>query len=427
MTRNQKILGSILGTACVLASATAISSQQPAVDTTVLERESWIQEPRTAPPTPRPGDDTFSFISGEMSFDGKVVKRAPYSAQAVTEIIQTLSDGNRIVNKSTTSIYRDSEGRTRREQTLRAIGPFRTEGEQPQMIYINDPVAQMSYTLDARTHVARKMPSYRFSVNVITPQAEGTRPPTATEGATPAPSGRYEGNSDVYVRTTPPAPGGEGYRVEYYGGGKRAKAESLGKKMIEGVEAEGTRTTVTIPAGEIGNDLAIEIVNERWYSPELQTVVMSRQNDPRFGETIYRLMNIDRIEPSKSLFEVPADYTIKGAGQGGPAVESGYAPPAASSTSPRTLSGGVLNGKATSLPLPEMPAVARAANASGTVTVEVLIDEGGNVVAAKAVAGHPLLQAAAVTAARQAKFTPTRLSGQPVRVQGVVIYNFANE
>jgi protein TonB len=88
------------------------------------------------------------------------------------------------------------------------------------------------------------------------------------------------------------------------------------------------------------------------------------------------------------------------------------------------ISGGVLNGKATSLPKPTYPAVARAARASGTVTVQVTIDENGSVISARAVSGHPLLQAAAVQAARSARFSPTKLSGQPVKVTGVITYNF---
>jgi len=100
-------------------------------------------------------------------------------------------------------------------------------------------------------------------------------------------------------------------------------------------------------------------------------------------------------------------------------------PPAATPTPPRApISGGVLNGKAISLPKPQYPAIAKAAHASGTVTVQVLIDENGNVVSAKAVSGHPLLQAVAVAAARQARFSPTKLSGQPVKVTGVIQYNF---
>ena len=96
--------------------------------------------------------------------------------------------------------------------------------------------------------------------------------------------------------------------------------ENLGKQSIEGVEAEGTRTTITIPAGEIGNDRAIQIVSERWYSPELQLVVMTRHSDPRFGETTYKLTNINRMEPAKSLFEVPSGYTVKEGPQFGPAL-----------------------------------------------------------------------------------------------------------
>jgi len=89
-----------------------------------------------------------------------------------------------------------------------------------------------------------------------------------------------------------------------------------------------------------------------------------------------------------------------------------------------SIRGGVLNAKAANLPPPEFPAIARRAGASGQVMVEILIDEGGNVISAQAVSGHPLLQAAAVTAARQASFTPTRLKGEPVRVSGVLVYNF---
>jgi protein TonB len=90
----------------------------------------------------------------------------------------------------------------------------------------------------------------------------------------------------------------------------------------------------------------------------------------------------------------------------------------------KALNGGVLNGKASSLPQPEYPSIARQAGAAGTVSVEILIDEGGNVIAAHSVSGHPLLQAAAVKAARQATFTPTRYNGNPVMVRGILTYNF---
>lgn len=93
----------------------------------------------------------------------------------------------------------------------------------------------------------------------------------------------------------------------------------------------------------------------------------------------------------------------------------------------KNIEGGVLNGKAVSLPAPNYPAIARAAHAEGNVVVRVTIDEGGNIIEAKAVSGHPLLQAAAVTAAREAKFTPTRLEGKPVQVRGSLVYNFVTQ
>jgi TonB family protein len=89
------------------------------------------------------------------------------------------------------------------------------------------------------------------------------------------------------------------------------------------------------------------------------------------------------------------------------------------------VSGGVLNGRALSLPKPDYPATARAAGASGVVIVEVTVDESGKVIAARAVSGHPMLRGSALTAARQARFAPTKLSGQPVKVTGTINYNFA--
>ncbi|HEX2715820.1 MAG TPA: hypothetical protein VHM88_26855, partial [Candidatus Acidoferrales bacterium] len=93
------------------------------------------------------------------------------------------------------------------------------------------------------------------------------------------------------------------------------KKESLGTQTISGISAEGTRTTRTIPVGQIGNDKAIQIVFERWFSPDLQIVVKSARTDPRFGTTTYTVTNIQRKEPAADLFTVPADYTVE---QGGP-------------------------------------------------------------------------------------------------------------
>lgn len=263
------------------------------------------------------GDNTFVFVSSEMSFDRKVVKGAPYSAQAVTEMIQTLSDGNRIVRKNTASVYRDGEGRTRHEQTLTAIGPWATAGDPPQTIFINDPVAGINYVLDPRSRTARKITVSVLPLSGKPGEITAIAPPKVAPAPSPA-SARAATElrvaEDVFVTPAmPPAPGGVSSYSYYHRSASppNAKTESLGKQTIEGVVAEGTRTTITIPAGEIGNELPINIVSERWYSPELQTVVMTKNSDPRMGETVFRLTNINRSEPSRSLFEVPADYTIK--------------------------------------------------------------------------------------------------------------------
>jgi hypothetical protein len=86
------------------------------------------------------------------------------------------------------------------------------------------------------------------------------------------------------------------------------RTETLGQQMVGGVPAEGTRTTMTIPAGAIGNERPIEIVDEQWYSPDLQMMVMTVHDDPRFGRSVYQVTNINRSEPASSLFEVPSDY-----------------------------------------------------------------------------------------------------------------------
>ena len=94
--------------------------------------------------------------------------------------------------------------------------------------------------------------------------------------------------------------------------------ETLEPRLIEGLRAEGTRTTTTIAAGAMGNALPIEVVSERWYSPDLHVILMTRRYDPRFGETVYRLTNIDRSEPSPDLFKVPPDFKVQDMRRGRP-------------------------------------------------------------------------------------------------------------
>jgi hypothetical protein len=266
-----------------------------------------------------PGDREVHFLGAEMSFGGKLVKGAPYSAEAVTESIQALADGNRIVRKSAAMVYRDSEGRTRHEQTLRSVGPYAVAGDPPQMIFINDPVAGAHYILEPRGRTVRKMgmPRKKTSgdgadVKVwVEPSSDAAAEAHHRDAAEKIVVESMAASGARMRRPAPPVVAGT---IRAEGGDitlDEPKTESLGKQMIEGVEAEGTRTTVTIPAGKIGNEMPILIISERWYSPELQLVVMTRHSDPRFGEQSYRLTNINRSEPAKTLFEIPSDYTIK--------------------------------------------------------------------------------------------------------------------
>jgi len=271
------------------------------------------QEPRGTTAT------ASTFVMSE--FAEKPVKGAPYSAQSTTETRQRLADGNEIVNKSEATVYRDTQGRTRREQNLKVIGGL-TGAAPVQLITISDPVAGATYTLDPLTKTARKGyfnsffltsnggPSPSISVNGGGATAI-TLNRTEVSGGGAGSGERFSTTSDGRVATT---------SDDHVGLLKQAlenvKREDLGAQTIEGVEATGTRNTMTIPAGEIGNEKPIDVVTERWYSKELQTTVMSRRSDPRSGETIFRLTNINRNEPAGSLFEVPSDYKIAETGGG---------------------------------------------------------------------------------------------------------------
>ena len=273
---------------------------------------------RVSPPPNTNLGNTFEFISAEAGIPGQVVKSAPYSATAVTETVQTLADGNRITHKSSAVIARDSAGRTRREQNLPAIGPWAaSDGASPKLVTINDPASGTTYILDDHTKTARKLvtKTVAFGAGVGVGTGSGTGAGTVTV------SGANQGMAIQHeVRIVPGGPGMAApaadnvFCMRHTGpagpahSGTEPKVEQLGQKEIEGVVAEGTRTTITIPAGAEGNERPIEILDERWYSPELKTTVQSLHSDPRMGETTFKLSSVSRAEPSPSLFDVPSDY-----------------------------------------------------------------------------------------------------------------------
>jgi len=251
-------------------------------------------------------EQTMEFIATEMAFSGKPVKGAPYAAEVTNETTQTLADGNHIVRRTTGAFYRDNEGRTRREQTLPEIGPW-SQSTAHQRIFISDPVTGASYELSPETHTASKGQMGKETMmitgmgDVLAMRRGGLQPAEAAAGKVLVEhSIRVETGTDGTFETAVSKPNHPD-----------VKTESLGKRMIEGVQAEGTRSTFTIPAGAIGNELPIASVSERWYSAELQTVILSKRNDPRTGETVYQLTNIRRGEQPLDLFEVPSDYTLR--------------------------------------------------------------------------------------------------------------------
>lgn len=224
----------------------------------------------------------------EFTFEGKTVTGAPYSAQATTETTQVLPDGNRITRKVSSFIARDSQGRTRREQSMGSVGPWEPS-EHNGLVFIYDPIANSHFTLEANSKTAVKTsPNTNQERHKISARLREARVKKEEDEAKAA--------TRLAIKEVPKTV---------------ASQESLGTRMIGGVQAEGRRVTETIPAGRIGNERPIEVTNETWYSSELQTVVMSKHSDPRSGDVVYTLTNISRAEPDPSLFAVPADYRVR--------------------------------------------------------------------------------------------------------------------
>ena len=242
-----------------------------------------------------PPEGTFKFLGSRPDFK-VVVKGAPYSATAITEYIQTLADGNQIIQKNEATYHRDREGRIRIDQRLKTIGKWTAVGDPPRIITIWDPVGGRYYNLDPGKQTALIDP-IRPPKTITVPMSPKMPPPPP-------------GSSDHSKSTRPSDPKNTKSDTAMTEASDRRKKELLGTKMIEGVSAEGTRTTRIIPAGEIGNVRPIEIVDESWYSRDLQMLVMTRHHDPRSGDTNYRLTNINRRDPEPSLFEIPAGYRI---------------------------------------------------------------------------------------------------------------------
>ena len=224
-----------------------------------------------------PGEpDATGFFYREVMRGGEFVKGAPYTATATTETTQVLADGNRIVHKSTTLLARDSEGRTRREETASNFGPLAVNA--PREVMITDPEAGTQYILNLDEQVGHAFKEQGSKIVTV----EQKQRLIKREGETKALAREF---ADV-------------------------KRESLGTQVIEGVTCEGQLETQVIAPGTIGNERPITVTSETWASPELHLLVARKHNDPRFGETVYKLTDIRRVEPDPALFLVPSNVRI---------------------------------------------------------------------------------------------------------------------
>ena len=229
-------------------------------------------------------------------FATRALTGAPYSAEEISEQVQTLADGTHITHKSgPIKVYRDSLGRTRRERPLYHVMliPGR-DPDAPVVVEITDPVAQVKYTLDTVDMVAHRqqLPAAQDRGNRIPP---GNQTPSVGATGGIVVGGKTDPSSVSQVSVTD---------------GPQLTTEKLGTQTIEGLLVEGTRNTTTFPIGWRGNDRPISTISEVWRSPDLKIMIFSKSIDPQNGEHTQKLSNISRAEPSADLFQPPPEYTV---------------------------------------------------------------------------------------------------------------------
>jgi hypothetical protein len=238
--------------------------------------------------------------------EAQVVKGKPYSADTSTETVQTLADGNRIAHRTVSKFYRDSEGRTRREETFGNVDPEHPSPHEVK-VFIDDPVSGTALVLDPGSKTLEKLQRTRNLGDVQRDDADGAQimlklvKDSGTNGQ--AAPGKVFFSRD---HSSNPDDG----MLVISDENRNIVKEDLGTRNIEGVDCTGTRQTSTIPAGAIGNDKPISIVTETWFSEAIGAVVESISDDPRYGKTTYQLTNLQLSEPPRSLFEPPANFKV---------------------------------------------------------------------------------------------------------------------
>jgi hypothetical protein len=223
---------------------------------------------------------------------GALVTGAPYSAQHVSEHVQTTADGTRFTtNNQQETIYRDSQGRTRTERKMTS-GP--NAADAPLIVEISDPVANVGYILDLENKVAHR---FTYPAAPAQQRAMAAVPAGVIGGGGGSRSGTFSGS------IAPPPTAAARPRAE-------SSQVDLGTQMIEGVLAKGQRFVQTWPVGSQGNDRPFQTTSENWMSAELKLAVLTKSVDPRTGENSMKLLEISRLDPSPMLFLPPPDYTV---------------------------------------------------------------------------------------------------------------------
>jgi hypothetical protein len=243
-------------------------------------------------------------VGTSQPFAAKIVTGLPFTADAIMETDQTLPDGSHIVNQQTVTAARDSQGRTYREEILASPA---ADSSAPKAIFISDPVAQVNYILGP-DHVAHKTPM----------SMPGSQPGGASVSTSAAPQDTLvlqRFRTAVGGGSGPVLSGAQGVQRAQQTASGEANVEQLGTLTIAGVQADGTRVTLTIPAGQVGNQNPLVIVTERWYSKDLEATVLSTHTDPRSGTSSYQFTKLQQIEPPASLFQIPSGYTVEEQGQ----------------------------------------------------------------------------------------------------------------
>ena len=298
----------------LLSAATGPALVGRAQTTAVVQQDPGQQEKHTAEmavmlqPNNEPGEGQEAqqkVVLELVAADAQVVKGKPYSADTSTETVQTLADGNRIVRRTVSKFYRDSDGRTRREQTFGNVDPEHPSPHEVK-VFVDDPVSGTAFVMDPGSKTADKLQRTRKFLDERHGEDTGAR--IMVNPYNDAEVGEQGAPGRMMIK----------FRDEHAGNlaaivpdDKRDVAkEDLGTRNIEGVDSTGTRQTITIPAGAVGNEKPISIVTETWFAPAIAAVVESTTDDPRYGKTTYQLTNVQLSEPARSLFEPPANFKV---------------------------------------------------------------------------------------------------------------------